>query len=128
MLDWVVGTYVEALNIIHYCNDRYAYEAMEMALHASEIVRTMGCVIAGLSIVADTLSAIKHARVTPVLDETGLVVDYVTEGDFPRYGNDDDRADDIAATIEIGRASCRERGEVSEGGGCVKGEDRRRRL
>ncbi|GAA4531115.1 formate C-acetyltransferase [Brachybacterium paraconglomeratum] len=99
MLDWVVGTYVEALNIIHYSHDRYAYEAMEMALHDSEIVRTMGCGIAGLSIVADSLSAIKHATVTPLRDETGLVVDYVTEGDFPRYGNDDDRADDIAATI-----------------------------
>ena len=99
MLDWVVGTYVEALNIIHYSHDRYAYESIEMALHDSEIVRTMGCGIAGLSIVADSLSAIKHARVTPVRDETGLVVDYVTEGDFPRYGNDDDRADDIAATI-----------------------------
>src|SRR5690625_5814026 len=70
-----------------------------MDLHDSEIVRTMGCGIAGLSIVAASLSAIKHARVTPVRDETGLVVDYVTEGDFPRYGNDDDRADDIAATI-----------------------------
>ncbi|AKK10915.1 pyruvate-formate lyase [Corynebacterium uterequi] len=99
MLDWVVGTYVEALNIIHYCHDRYAYEAIEMALHDSNIVRTMGCGIAGLSIVADSLSAIKYATVTPVRDETGLVVDYVTEGDFPRYGNDDDRADDIAATI-----------------------------
>ncbi|MBD3689535.1 formate C-acetyltransferase [Nanchangia anserum] len=99
MLDWVVATYVEALNIIHYCHDRYAYEAMEMALHDSEIVRTMGCGIAGLSIVADSLSAIKYAKVTPVRDETGLVVDYVTEGEFPVYGNDDDRADDIAATI-----------------------------
>lgn len=99
MLDWVVGTYVEALNIIHYSHDRYAYEAMEMALHDSEIVRTMGCGIAGLSIVADSLSAIKHATVTPVRDESGLVVDYLTEGEFPRYGNDDDRADDIAATI-----------------------------
>ncbi|WIK64340.1 pyruvate formate lyase family protein [Gleimia hominis] len=99
MLDWVVGTYVEALNIIHYCHDRYAYEAMEMALHDSDIVRTMGCGIAGLSIVADSLSAIKYATVTPVRDETGLVVDYKTEGEFPRYGNDDDRADDIAATI-----------------------------
>ncbi|OKL52476.1 pyruvate formate lyase family protein [Buchananella hordeovulneris] len=99
MLDWVVGTYVEALNIIHYCHDRFAYEAMEMALHDSEIVRTMGCGIAGLSIVADSLSAIKYAKVTPVRDETGLVVDYVTEGDFPMYGNDDDRADDIAATV-----------------------------
>ncbi|MDR6939186.1 formate C-acetyltransferase [Arcanobacterium hippocoleae] len=99
MLDWVVGTYVEALNIIHYCHDRYAYEAIEMALHDSEILRTMGCGIAGLSIVADSLSAIKYATVTPIRDETGLVVDYKTEGEFPRYGNDDDRADDIAATI-----------------------------
>ncbi|MBB5831965.1 pyruvate formate lyase family protein [Brachybacterium aquaticum] len=99
MLDWVVGTYVEALNIIHYSHDRYAYESIEMALHDSEIVRTMGCGIAGLSIVADSLSAIRYATVTPVRDETGLVVDYLTEGDFPRYGNDDDRADDIAATI-----------------------------
>ena len=99
MLDWVVGTYVEALNIIHYSHDRYAYESIEMALHDSEIVRTMGCGIAGLSIVADSLSAIRYAKVTPVRDETGLVVDYLTEGDFPRYGNDDDRADDIAATI-----------------------------
>ncbi|MFC2802033.1 MAG: formate C-acetyltransferase [Peptidiphaga sp.] len=99
MLDWVVGTYVEALNIIHYCHDRYAYEAIEMALHDSDIVRTMGCGIAGLSIVADSLSAIKYAKVTPVRDETGLIVDYLTEGDFPTYGNDDDRADDIAATI-----------------------------
>ncbi|QPK84174.1 formate acetyltransferase [Corynebacterium qintianiae] len=99
MLDWVIGTYVEALNIIHYCHDKYAYEAVEMALHDSDIVRTMGCGIAGLSIVADSLSAIKYATVTPVRDETGLVVDYVTEGDFPFYGNDDDRVDDIAATV-----------------------------
>ena len=99
MLDWVVGTYVEALNIIHYCHDRYAYEAVEMALHDSDIVRTMGCGIAGLSIVADSLAAIKYARVTPVRDETGLVVDYLVEGDFPTYGNDDDRADQIAATV-----------------------------
>lgn len=99
MLDWVVATYVEALNIIHYCHDKYAYEAMEMALHDSDIVRTMGCGIAGLSIVADSLAAIKYATVTPVRDETGLVVDYITEGEFPTYGNDDDRADDIAATI-----------------------------
>lgn len=99
MLDWVVGTYVEALNIIHYSHDKYAYESIEMALHDSEIVRTMGCGIAGLSIVADSLSAIKYAKVYPVRDETGLVVDYRTEGDFPVYGNDDDRADDIAATI-----------------------------
>ncbi|WP_408932971.1 formate C-acetyltransferase [Corynebacterium marquesiae] len=99
MLDWVVGTYVEALNIIHYSHDKYAYEAVEMALHDSNIVRSMGCGIAGLSIVADSLAAIKYAKVTPVRDETGLITDYVTEGDFPFYGNDDDRADDIAATI-----------------------------
>ncbi|OCA93379.1 formate acetyltransferase [Actinobaculum suis] len=99
MLDWVVETYVEALNIIHYCHDRYAYEAIEMALHDSEIVRTMGCGIAGLSIVADSLSAIKYAKVYPIRDETGLVVDYRTEGKFPIYGNDDDKADEIAATV-----------------------------
>ena len=99
MLDWVVGTYVEALNIIHYCHDRYAYESIEMALHDAEIVRTMGCGIAGLSIVADSLAAIKYAKVYPIRDETGLVVDYRTEGEFPTYGNDDDRADDIAATV-----------------------------
>ncbi|WP_279063895.1 pyruvate formate lyase family protein [Dermabacter hominis] len=99
MLDWVVGTYVEALNIIHYCHDKYAYEAIEMALHDSDITRTMGCGIAGLSIVADSLSAIKYAKVYPIRDESGLVVDYRTEGDFPIYGNDDDRADDIAATV-----------------------------
>ncbi|RRJ86624.1 formate acetyltransferase [Gulosibacter macacae] len=99
MLDWVIGTYVEALNIIHYAHDKYAYEAIEMALHDSDIIRTMGCGIAGLSIVADSLAAIKYAKVTPVRDETGLVVDYITEGDFPVYGNDDDRADDIAATV-----------------------------
>jgi len=99
MLDWVVGTYVEALNIIHYSHDKYAYEAVEMALHDSNIVRSMGCGIAGLSIVADSLAAIKYAKVTPVRDETGLITDYVTEGEFPFYGNDDDRADDIAATI-----------------------------
>ena len=99
MLDWVVGTYVGALNIIHYCHDRYAYESIEMALHDSEIIRTMGCGIAGLSIVADSLAAIKYAKVYPIRDETGLVVDYRTEGEFPTYGNDDDRADDIAATV-----------------------------
>ncbi len=99
MLTWAVETYVEALNIIHYSHDKYAYEAMEMALHDDEIIRTMGCGIAGLSIVADSLSAIKYAHVTPVRDETGLVVDYVTEGEFPQYGNDDDRADDLAELV-----------------------------
>ncbi|SHJ24414.1 formate C-acetyltransferase [Tessaracoccus bendigoensis DSM 12906] len=99
MLDHAVHTYVEALNIIHYSHDKYAYEAMEMALHDDEIVRTMGCGMAGLSIVADSLAAIKYATVTPVRDETGLVVDYITEGDFPMYGNDDDRADELAKLV-----------------------------
>ncbi len=99
VLDWVTATYVEALNIIHYSHDKYAYEAIEMALHDDEIVRTLGCGIAGLSIVADSLSAIKYAKVTPVRDETGLVVDYVTEGEFPVYGNDDDRADALAQLV-----------------------------
>ncbi len=99
MLTWAVETYVEALNIIHYSHDKYAYEAMEMALHDDEIVRTMGCGIAGLSIVADSLAAIKYATVTPVRDETGLVVDYITEGEFPKYGNDDDRADELAQLV-----------------------------
>ncbi|MDO5697175.1 MAG: pyruvate formate lyase family protein [Dermatophilus congolensis] len=99
MLDWVIATYVQALNIIHYSHDQHAYEAIEMALHDSEIVRTLGCGIAGLSIVADSLAAIKYAKVYPIRDETGLIVDYRTEGEFPMYGNDDDRADDIAATI-----------------------------
>jgi len=99
MLTWAVETYVEALNIIHYSHDRYAYEAIEMALHDDEIVRTMGCGIAGLSIVADSLSAIRYASVTPVRDESGLVVDYITEGEFPLYGNDDDRADELAQLV-----------------------------
>ncbi|MGC3995952.1 MAG: formate C-acetyltransferase [Propionicimonas sp.] len=99
MLTWAVETYVEALNIIHYSHDKYAYEAMEMALHDDEIIRTMGCGIAGLSIVADSLAAIRYATVTPVRDESGLVVDYITEGEFPMYGNDDDRADDIAQLV-----------------------------
>lgn len=99
MLTWAVETYVEALNIIHYSHDKYAYEAIEMALHDDEIIRTLGCGIAGLSIVADSLAAIRYATVTPVRDESGLVVDYITEGDFPKYGNDDDRADELAQLV-----------------------------
>ena len=99
MLDWVTQTYVEALNIIHYSHDKYAYESIEMALHDDEVLRTLGCGIAGLSIVADSLAAIKYATVTPVRDETGLIVDYITEGEFPVYGNDDDRADEIAQLV-----------------------------
>jgi formate C-acetyltransferase len=99
MLTHAVQTYVEALNIIHYSHDKYAYEAVEMALHDDEIVRTLGCGIAGLSIVADSLSAIKYASVTPVRDDSGLVVDYITEGEFPLYGNDDDRVDELAQLV-----------------------------
>ncbi|HYQ63408.1 formate C-acetyltransferase [Actinophytocola sp.] len=99
MTDWLARTYVDALNIIHYMHDRYAYERIEMALHDHPVQRLLGCGIAGLSIVADSLSAVKHARVRVVRDETGLAVDYVVEGDFPRYGNNDDRADDLAVEI-----------------------------
>lgn len=91
--------YVEALNIIHYMHDRYAYEAIEMALHDKDVLRTLGCGIAGLSIVADSLSAIKYAKVYPIRNQDGLVVDYKTVGDFPKYGNDDDRVDEIAIWI-----------------------------
>lgn len=102
LMDWLAETYVDALNCIHYMHDKYAYERIEMALHDREILRTMACGIAGLSVVADSLSAIKYARVTPIRDESGLVVDYTVEGEFPTYGNDDDRADDIAVDL-VGR-------------------------
>ncbi|WP_129337142.1 pyruvate formate lyase family protein, partial [Cellulomonas endophytica] len=98
-MDWLAQTYVDALNCVHYMHDKYAYERIEMALHDREVLRTMACGIAGLSVVADSLSAIKHATVRPVRDDSGLVVDYRVEGDFPTYGNDDDRADDIAVWL-----------------------------
>lgn len=99
LLDWVAKTYVDALNCIHYMHDKYAYERLEMALHDREVYRTMACGIAGLSVAADSLAAIKYATVRPIRDETGLVVDYAVEGEFPTYGNDDDRADEIAVEI-----------------------------
>ena len=99
MLDWLAETYVEALNCIHYMHDKYAYERLEMALHDREVLRTMACGIAGLSVAVDSLSAIRYAAVHPVRDESGLVVDYRVEGEFPTYGNDDDRADDIAVEV-----------------------------
>ncbi|MEV6715415.1 formate C-acetyltransferase [Lentzea sp. NPDC051208] len=102
MTDWLAKTYVEALNVIHYMHDKYAYERIEMALHDHPVQRLLGCGIAGLSVVADSLSAIKHARVRVVRDETGLAVDYVVEGDFPKYGNNDDRADAIAVELVEG--------------------------
>jgi formate C-acetyltransferase len=99
MMDWLATTYVDALNVIHFMHDKYAYERLEMALHDYPVHRTMACGIAGLSVAADSLSAIKHATVRPVRDPSGLVVDFVTEGDFPTYGNDDDRVDDIAVWL-----------------------------
>ena len=99
MLDWLSGVYVNALNIIHFMHDKYSYERVEMALHDSEILRTMACGIAGLSVVADSLSAIKHAKVRVIRDEDGLAVDYEIEGDYPKYGNNDDRVDQIAVDL-----------------------------
>jgi formate C-acetyltransferase len=99
LLDWLAGVYIDALNCIHYMHDKYAYERLEMALHDREVLRTMACGIAGLSVVVDSLSAIRYGRVTAVRDDRGLVVDYVVEGEYPTYGNDDDRADAIAVEI-----------------------------
>ena len=99
MCDWVARVYINALNIIHYMHDKYCYEKLEMALHDKEILRTMACGIAGLSIVADSFSAMKYAKVKVIRDATGLAVDYKVEGDYPQYGNDDDRVDSIAVDI-----------------------------
>jgi len=99
MMEWLARVYVNAMNIIHYMHDKYAYERIEMALHDYSPVRTMAFGIAGLSVVADSFSAIRFARVKVVRDETGLIVDYKTEGDFPKFGNNDNRVDQIAATI-----------------------------
>jgi formate C-acetyltransferase len=98
-MDWLAETYVDALNCVHYMHDKYAYERIEMALHDATILRTLACGIAGLSVVADSLSAIKYATVHPVRDDNGLVIDYLVDGEYPTYGNDDDRADDIAVGI-----------------------------
>ncbi|KOV02917.1 formate C-acetyltransferase [Streptomyces venezuelae] len=98
-LDWLAATYVNALNVIHYMHDKYAYERIEMALHDHPVHRTMACGIAGLSVAADSLSAIKHARVRVIRDATGLAVDYHVAGDYPTYGNDDERADRIAVDL-----------------------------
>ena len=98
-MDWLAQTYVDALNCVHYMHDKYAYERIEMALHDRDILRTMACGIAGLSVVADSLSAIKYAKVRALRTADGLVTEYQVEGDFPTYGNDDDRADDIAVYL-----------------------------
>ena len=99
MLEFVAKLYIKALNEIHYMHDKYCYESLEMALHDTDVFRTMACGIAGLSVVADSLSAIKYAKVKPIRDESGLVIDYEVNGDFPKYGNDDDRVDSIAVNI-----------------------------
>ncbi len=99
MMDYVAKIYIKALNAIHYMHDKYSYEAIEMALHDRVILRTMACGIAGLSVVADSLSAIKYAKVEVIRDDTGLAIDYKIEGDFPKYGNDDDKVDDIAVML-----------------------------
>jgi formate C-acetyltransferase len=99
MMDWLAGVYVNAMNVIHYMHDKYAYERIEMALHDYAPVRTMAFGMAGLSVVADSLSAIKYAKVKVVRDATGLVTDYQTEGSFPLFGNNDNRVDQIAASV-----------------------------
>jgi len=99
MMDWLAKVYVNALNIIHYMHDKYAYERIQMALHDRDVRRYFATGIAGLSCVADSLSAIKYAKVYPIRNEQGIVVSYRTEGDFPKYGNNDDRVDEIAANL-----------------------------
>lgn len=99
MMEWLAKIYVNTLNIIHYMHDKYSYERLQMALHDKKVTRWFATGIAGLSVVADSLSAIKYAKVRPVRDENGIAVDYEIQGDFPKYGNDDDRVDEIAYEI-----------------------------
>lgn len=100
--EWLAGLYVNTLNVIHYMHDKYSYESLEMALHDKDVFRTMACGIAGLSVCADSLSAIKYAKVKPIRNEEGIVVDFETEGEFPMYGNNDDRVDEIAVDLVRG--------------------------
>lgn len=102
MMEWLAGLYVNTLNVIHYSHDKYNYESLQMALHDRDVKRYFATGIAGLSVVADSLSAIKYAKVKPIRNEDGLIVDYDVEGDFPKYGNNDDRVDKIA--VEVVRA------------------------
>jgi formate C-acetyltransferase len=99
MMAWLAKTYVNTMNIIHYMHDKYCYEGIEMALHDRDILRTMAFGMAGLSVVADSLAAIKYARVRVIRDARGLAVDYVIDGDFPKYGNNDDRVDQLAVQV-----------------------------
>ncbi|WP_234096722.1 2-ketobutyrate formate-lyase/pyruvate formate-lyase [Citrobacter portucalensis] len=98
-MDWLAVQYISALNIIHYMHDKYSYEASLMALHDRDVYRTMACGMAGLSVAADSLSAIKYARVKPIRDENGLAVDFEIEGEYPQYGNNDERVDSIACDL-----------------------------
>ena len=98
-MDWLAVQYISALNIIHYMHDKYSYEASLMALHDRDVYRTMACGMAGLSVAADSLSAIKYAKVKPIRDENGLAVDFEIEGDYPQYGNNDERVDSIACDL-----------------------------
>ena len=99
MLDWLARVYVDALNIIHYSHDKYSYESAQMALHDREVRRFFATGVAGLSVVADSLSAIKYATVKPIRNEQGIAVDFEIEGDYPKYGNNDDRVDLIAKNL-----------------------------
>ena len=99
MMEWLAGLYVNTLNVIHYMHDKYCYEKAQMALHDRDVKRYFATGIAGLSVVADSLSAIKYAKVKAIRDENGIVVDYEVEGDFPKYGNNDDRVDQIAVDL-----------------------------
>jgi formate C-acetyltransferase len=97
--DWLASLYVNTLNVIHYMHDKYCYEKVQMALHDDEVLRTMACGVAGLSVICDSLSAIRYAKVHPIRDESGLAVDFEIEGDFPKFGNNDPRVDDIAVQV-----------------------------
>ncbi len=99
MMEWLAGLYVNTLNVIHYMHDKYSYERIEMALHDKDVLRTMACGIAGLSVAADSLSAIKYAKVKTIRNEQGYTVDYEIEGDYPKYGNNDERVDSIAVQL-----------------------------
>ena len=98
-MDWLAKQYITALNIIHYMHDKYSYEASLMALHDRDVIRTMACGIAGLSVAADSLSAIKYAKVKPIRDEDGLAIDFEIEGEYPQFGNNDPRVDDLAVDL-----------------------------
>ncbi|GKU78848.1 formate C-acetyltransferase [Paenibacillus sp. L3-i20] len=100
--DWLAKLYINTLNVIHYMHDKYCYERIEMALHDRDIIRTMACGIAGLSVVADSLSAIRYAKVRPIRNEAGIAVDFEIEGDYPQYGNNDDRVDQMAVELTEG--------------------------